>query len=195
MEVSLKNNIQEEKKIIQEKISYHIYEILKLIGEDPEREGLLDTPNRVAKMYLDIFSGINLDPKLELNTLFEEKSNDWIIINDITFYSTCEHHLVTFYGKCHIGYIPNEKIAGLSKFARLVDVLSKKPQVQERLTNEIADCIDEVLKPKGIIVKVEAEHLCMCARGVKKPGSNTITQTKKGDLNQREIYNFLQLIN
>jgi GTP cyclohydrolase IA len=154
--------------------------LLKQIGEDPEREGLKDTPKRVAKMYREVFSGIGIDPRTALTTTFEESYEGIVTVKDISYYTFCEHHLIPFYGKAHIGYIPNGRIVGLSKFARLVELVSKKPQVQERMTQEIADAIMDVLNPKGVIVNIEGTHLCMCARGVKKPGAKTITSVKKG---------------
>lgn len=157
-----------------------IREILQHIGEDPFREGLIDTPKRVAKMYRDVFSGIGVDPETALTTTFQEEYDGLISVTDITYYTFCEHHLIPFFGKVHIGYIPDGRIVGLSKFARLVELVSKRPQVQERMTTQIADAIMNVLSPKGVIVTMEGTHLCMCARGVKKPGAITTTMVKKG---------------
>ncbi|GGH83222.1 GTP cyclohydrolase I [Pullulanibacillus pueri] len=158
----------------------HIRGILKLIGENPDREGLLDTPKRVAKMYNEVFSGVGVDPETALTTTFEESYDGLVVVKDITYYTFCEHHLIPFFGKAHIGYIPNGRVVGLSKFARLVELVSKRPQVQERMTQHIADAVMNVLQPEGVIVSVEGQHLCMCARGVKKPGSSTVTTVKKG---------------
>lgn len=154
--------------------------ILEQIGEDPEREGLLDTPKRVAKMYREVFSHVGMDPETALTTTFEEDYDGIITVKDITFYTFCEHHLIPFFGKIHVGYIPEGRIVGLSKFARLVELVAGRPQVQERMSQQIATAIMNVLKPKGVIVTVEATHLCMCARGVKKPGTSTVTTIKKG---------------
>ncbi|WP_110929598.1 GTP cyclohydrolase I FolE [Bacillus massiliglaciei] len=163
-----------------DKIEESVSAILTALGEDVSREGLLDTPKRVAKMYREVFSGIGVDPKEALTTTFAEDYDGIVTVKDITYYTFCEHHLIPFFGKAHIGYIPNGRVVGLSKFARLVELSSKRPQVQERMTNEIANAIHTVLQPKGVIVTVEGSHLCMCARGVKKPGASTVTTIKKG---------------
>ncbi|WP_047980869.1 GTP cyclohydrolase I FolE [Ornithinibacillus contaminans] len=155
--------------------------ILELIGEDPNREGLLDTPNRVAKMYKEVFAGVGIPPEQALTTTFDSEGYDgMIVVKDIDYYTFCEHHLIPFFGKASIGYIPDDRIVGLSKFARLVELASKRPQVQERMTDQIANAIETVLQPKGVMVTLEGQHLCMCARGVKKPGSATVTTVKKG---------------
>ena len=164
----------------REKIEEHIREILRLIGEDVNREGLRDTPARVTRMFEEIFAGYAVDPRDMLGVTFDEKHEELVIVKDIVYYSQCEHHMAPFFGKVHIGYIPSGKIAGLSKFARLVDAVTRRLQVQERITSEIADILEEVLKPHGVIVVVEGEHLCMCARGVKKPGSKTVTSALRG---------------
>lgn len=164
----------------REQIEYHVKEILKLIGEDPEREGLLETPARVTRMYEEIFAGYSADPKEVLGVMFDEQHEELVIVKDIVYYSQCEHHMAPFFGKVHIGYIPSGKIVGLSKFARLVDVITRRLQVQERITSEIADILEEELEPNGVMVVVEGEHLCMCARGVKKYGSQTVTSAVRG---------------
>ncbi|MBC8080227.1 MAG: GTP cyclohydrolase I FolE [Gorillibacterium sp.] len=164
----------------RDKIEEHVREILKLIGEDPDREGLRDTPARVTRMYEEIFGGYEQDYKEILGVTFDERHEELVIVKDIVYYSQCEHHMAPFYGKVHIGYIPSGKVAGLSKFARLVDAVTRRLQVQERVTSEIADIIMEVLKPHGAMVVVEGEHLCMCSRGVKKYGSKTITSGVRG---------------
>lgn len=164
----------------REQIEHHVREILKLIGEDVEREGLLETPARVARMYEEIFAGYEVDPRDVLGVTFEENHEELVIVKDIVYYSQCEHHMAPFFGKVHIGYIPSGKIAGLSKLARLVEAVSRRLQVQERITSQIADIMDEVLKPQGVMVVVEGEHLCMCSRGVKKPGSKTVTSAVRG---------------
>ena len=165
------------------RIEKAVKEILLAIGEDVNREGLVDTPKRVARMYADIFSGIKSSPGKELTVVYNEFHEEMVLLKDIPFYSMCEHHLLPFVGKAHVAYIPdNNRIVGLSKLARLVDVVSKKPQLQERLTSQIADTIMKELKPKGTLVIVQAEHLCMTMRGIKKPGSRTITSALRGNI-------------
>lgn len=163
------------------KIEQAIVMILEAIGEDPTREGLLDTPKRVAKMYEEVFQGLNQDPKEHFATVFSEDHEELVLVKDIPFYSMCEHHLVPFFGKAHVGYIPKGgKVTGLSKLARAVEAVAKRPQLQERITSTIADAMVETLQPLGVIVVVEAEHMCMTMRGVKKPGSSTITSAVRG---------------
>ncbi|QEK11029.1 GTP cyclohydrolase I FolE [Crassaminicella thermophila] len=164
------------------RIEKAIREILEAIGEDPNREGLKDTPKRIAKMYEEIFSGLNEDPKKHLEIFFqEEKHEELVLVKDIPFYSMCEHHFVPFFGKAHVGYLPkNGRLTGLSKLARVVETVAKRPQLQERLTSSIAEALVEKLDPYGVIVVVEAEHMCMTMRGVKKPGSKTITSAVRG---------------
>lgn len=159
-----------------------VRQILKGIGESPDREGLARTPERVADMYAELFSGIGKDPVDEIGVVFEAGHDEMIMIREIPFYSICEHHLVPFIGKAHVAYIPNKKgqITGLSKLARVVDIVSRRPQVQERLTTEIADAIETALAPRGVLVVIEAEHLCMTMRGVRKPGSQTVTSSVRG---------------
>jgi GTP cyclohydrolase I len=164
----------------REQIEHHVREILRLVGEDVDREGLLETPARVTRMYEEIFAGYDADVKEVLGVTFDERHEELVIIKDIVYYSQCEHHMAPFFGKVHVGYLPSGKVAGLSKFARLVDAVTRKLQVQERITSEIADILEEVLKPHGVMVVVEGEHLCMCSRGVKKYGSNTITSAVRG---------------
>ena len=156
--------------------------IIKAIGEDPTREGIKDTPGRVAEMYAELFSGIGQDPKEELAVDFELGHREMIILKDIPFYSMCEHHLLPFYGVAHIGYIPGEegRIVGISKLARVVEICARRPQIQERMTTEIADAIYKGINPDGVAVVVQAEHLCMIMRGIKKPGSNVITSAIRG---------------
>ncbi|GHH98179.1 GTP cyclohydrolase I FolE [Neobacillus kokaensis] len=157
--------------------------ILEALGENPNREGLLDTPKRVAKMYEEVFSGLNEDPKQHFETIFSEDHEELVLVKDIPFYSMCEHHLVPFFGKAHVAYIPqNGRVTGLSKLARAVEAISKRPQLQERITATIADSIMEKLEPHGAMVVVEAEHMCMTMRGVKKPGSKTVTTAVRGTL-------------
>jgi GTP cyclohydrolase I len=164
----------------REQIEYHVKQILKLIGEDVEREGLLETPARVTRMYEEIFAGYEVDPRDVLGVTFDEQHEELVIVRDIVYYSQCEHHMAPFFGKAHIGYIPSGKIAGLSKLARLVEAITRRLQVQERITSQIADILQEVLHPHGVMVVVEGEHLCMCSRGVKKPGSKTVTSAVRG---------------
>ena len=162
------------------KIEQGVRLILEGIGEDPSREGLLGTPDRIARMYEEIFAGLGQDAKEPLSKTFTAVNNEMIIEKDIVFYSTCEHHLMPFYGKAHVAYIPDGKVVGLSKLARTVEVYAKRPQIQEQLTGQVADALMEHLKPKGVIVMMEAEHMCMTMRGVKKPGSKTVTFAMRG---------------
>jgi GTP cyclohydrolase IA len=165
-----------------------IQAILKAIGEDTGRDGVRDTPRRVADMYAEIFSGLGSDPAAELDVVFEANHDEMIMVRDITLQSICEHHLIPFIGKAHVAYIPNVKgqITGLSKIARLVDVLARRPQVQERLTTQIADALEAALEPRGVLVVIEAEHLCMSMRGVRKPGSETVTSAVRGAFRTHE---------
>jgi GTP cyclohydrolase I len=164
------------------KVEQGVRLILEGVGEDPEREGLLDTPARVARMYEEIFSGLVESPTPLFTKSFGEDHRELVLVKDIPFYSMCEHHLVPFFGMAHVGYLPGEsgRICGISKLARLVDLFAKRPQVQERLTSQIADTLVEHLNPSGVIVVIEAEHLCMSMRGVKKPGSRTTTSAVRG---------------
>jgi GTP cyclohydrolase I len=175
MKPLIKSNI-----VINDSLEDSIRTVLEQIGENPNREGLLDTPKRVAKMYREVFSGVGVNPETALTTTFQEDYDGIITVKDIAYYTFCEHHLIPFYGKAHIGYIPDGRIVGLSKFARLMELVSGRPQVQERMTQQVASAVINVLKPKGVIVTVEGTHLCMCARGVKKPGTSTVTTVKKG---------------
>ena len=165
-----------------------VRQILKGIGENPDRDGLLRTPERVADMFGELFSGIGRDPVDEINVVFELGHDEMIMVRDIPLASLCEHHLIPFIGKAHVAYIPNEKgqITGLSKLARVVDVVSRRPQVQERLTTQIANAIETALDPRGVLVVVEAEHLCMTMRGVRKPGSQTVTSAVRGIFRDNE---------
>ncbi|MGO3153081.1 MAG: GTP cyclohydrolase I FolE [Galactobacter sp.] len=171
-------------EIDQPRIAAAVREILLAVGEDPDRDGLQDTPNRVARSYAEIFAGLHQDPKDLLATTFDIDHSELVLVKDIPFYSTCEHHLVPFHGQAHVGYIPGEdgKVTGLSKLARLVDLYAKRPQVQERLTTQIVEALEENLNPRGAIVVVECEHLCMSMRGVRKPGATTTTSAVRGQL-------------
>lgn len=172
----------------QARIEKAVREILFAVGEDPDREGLLDTPSRVARAYVEQFAGLRQRPEDVLTTVFDADHDEMVLVKDIEVYSTCEHHLVPFHGMAHVGYTPNEKgqITGLSKLARLVDVYARRPQVQERMTSQIADALVEVLNPRGVIVVVEAEHLCMTMRGVRKPGAKTVTSAVRGDFRDNQ---------
>ena len=165
-----------------EQIEKSVREILVAIGEDPERNGLLETPRRVAKMYEELFTGLQADPSEHLQVTFDEQHDEMVMVRDIPFTSLCEHHLVPFVGRAHVAYIPGEagKITGLSKLARLVEGFARRLQVQERMTSQIADSLDEVLAPRGALVVIEAEHLCMSMRGVRKPGTVTVTSAVRG---------------
>jgi GTP cyclohydrolase IA len=173
--------------IDETKIKKAVKLIIEAIGEDPQRAGLIETPRRVAEMYSELFAGIGKDPKAELNVGFEENHREMVIVRDIPFYSTCEHHLLPFYGVAHVGYIPNKdgRVVGASKLARVVEIVSKRPQLQERMTSSIADSIMEALKPDGVAVVVQAEHLCMIMRGIKKPGSALVTSALRGSFRSR----------
>jgi GTP cyclohydrolase I len=166
------------------RIERAVREILLAIGEDPDRDGLAETPARVARAYTEQFSGLRQRPEDVLTTVFDADHDELILVRDIELYSTCEHHLVPFFGFAHVGYIPNEKgqITGLSKLARLVDVYAHRPQVQERMTSQIADALMGVLEPRGVLVVIEAEHLCMSMRGVRKPGAKTVTSAVRGSM-------------
>ena len=166
------------------RIEAAVREILLAVGEDPDRDGLLDTPARVARAYAEIFSGLDQDPSDVLGTTFDVDHDEMILVTDIEMFSVCEHHLVPFHGVAHVGYIPglDGRVVGLSKLARLVDVYARRPQVQERLTTQIADALEEHVSPRGVIVVVEAEHLCMSMRGIRRPGARTITSAVRGGL-------------
>lgn len=169
------------------KIEKAVYDILVAIGEDPRRRDLVDTPKRVAQMYAEIFSGIEEDPEEELEVVLDQKHNEIVLLKGIPLYTVCEHHLLPFIGRAHIAYIPKKgRVTGLSKLARVVDILAKRPQVQERLTTQIAEIIMRKLKPLGVMVVIEAEHLCMSMRGVKKPGTLTVTSAVRGIFKENE---------
>ncbi len=164
------------------KIEAAVASIIRAIGEDPEREGLVDTPKRIAEMYAELFMGLGKNPREELTVGFEEGHREMVIVRDIPFYSMCEHHLLPFHGVAHVGYIPNVdgRVVGLSKLARVVEIIASRPQLQERMTTEIADAIVDGLKPDGVGVIIQAEHLCMIMRGIKKPGSAIVTSALRG---------------
>ncbi len=178
------------------KIQAAVRMILEAVGEDPDREGLAETPERVARMYKEIFAGLHEDPKNVLSARFQVGESEMVIVKDISFYSMCEHHLLPFYGKASIAYIPRDGVVtGLSKLARLIDMTAKRPQVQERLTNQAADALYEELNAQGVMVVIEAEHMCMSMRGIQKPGSVTTTIATRGTLaNKEEKEYVLQLM-
>ncbi|MGN0352673.1 MAG: GTP cyclohydrolase I FolE [Roseburia sp.] len=179
----------------KEKIEQGVRLILEGIGEDAGREGLVETPDRIARMYEEIFGGIGKDAKEPLSKTFHAKNSEMVLEKDITFYSTCEHHFMPFYGKAHVAYVPDGKVVGLSKLARTVEVYAKRPQIQEQLTAQIADAIMECLEPKGVMVMLEAEHMCMTMRGVKKPGSKTVTYVTRGVFEEEKLQQkFFQLV-
>jgi GTP cyclohydrolase I len=186
----------ERREVDKERIAAAVREILEAIGEDPEREGLRQTPQRVAKMYAELFAGLAIDPYETLSVGFEERHHEMVILKDIPFYSLCEHHLLPFLGSVHVGYIPNGRVVGLSKLARVVDAFAWRPQLQERLTSQVADCIVETLKPDGVAVVVEAEHLCLTFRGAKKPGSRVVTSAMRGQFRRSALTRseFLSLV-
>ena len=170
--------------------------IIQAVGEDPYREGLRDTPARIAQVYAEVFSGVCQDPLAELAGGFDEGHQEMVVLKDIPFYSMCEHHFLPFYGVAHVGYIPKGRVVGIGKLARVVEILAKRPQVQERLTSQVADTLEEGLHPAGVAVVVQAEHLCMTMRGIKKPGSNVVTSATRGVFrkNAKTRSEFLALI-
>ncbi len=171
----------------QDKIELAMASIIEAIGENPLREGIKDTPQRVAEMYAELFSGLDVDPKAELSVDFGEGYEEMVILKDIPFYSMCEHHLLPFYGVAHVGYIPSAggRVVGISKLARVVEVFARRPQLQERMTQQIADAIFEALVPDGVAVVIQAEHLCMIMRGIKKPGASVITSAVRGNFRSK----------
>ncbi|MEK6246792.1 MAG: GTP cyclohydrolase I FolE, partial [Planctomycetales bacterium] len=166
--------------IDQQRIQRAVREILLAVGEDPDREGLLQTPARVGRMYAELFSGLHQDPRIHLQKFFTEKYDEVVLVRDISFNSTCEHHLLPFMGTAHIGYLPDGKVIGLSKLARVVEIVARRPQVQERMTETIANLLESELDAKGVAVVIEAAHTCMTVRGVRKPGSICVTSAMKG---------------
>ena len=181
----------------QDKIREAVRLLLEGIGEDPLREGLLETPDRIARMYSEIFAGMDEDAKQHLSKVFTVDDSEMVLEKDIVFYSMCEHHMLPFYGVAHVAYIPNGKVVGLSKLARTVEVYAKRLQIQERMTGQIADAIMRELNPQGVMVVLEAEHMCMTMRGVKKPGSRTVSMATRGIFEKEPVLQdkFLKLIN
>lgn len=186
-------------KVDLDKIEQAVSMILEAVGEDVNREGLQDTPKRVAKMYAEVFSGLKEDPREYFKTVFHEGHEELVLVKDIPFYSMCEHHLVPFFGKAHIAYIPRDGVVtGLSKLARAVETVAKRPQLQERITSTIADSLMETLNPHGVYVMIEAEHMCMTMRGIKKPGSKTVTAVSRGiletdDIKRSEVITYINM--
>jgi GTP cyclohydrolase I len=180
----------------QERIARAFREMILALGEDPEREGLRDTPDRVARMYAELFEGLRVEPKSLLKVQFTAGHDEMVILRDIPFYSMCEHHFMPFHGVAHVGYIPDGCVVGLSKLARLVEAYARRPQIQEQLTGQIADALMDALQPDGVGVVIEAEHLCMTARGVKKPGSRMVTSATRGLFRQNDVTRaeFLSLV-
>lgn len=166
--------------IDQEKIKQGVRLLLEGMGEDVTREGLIETPDRIARMYQELYGGMEEDPSVHLKKMFHTDNTEMVLEKDITFYSTCEHHMLPFYGKAHIAYIPDGRVVGLSKLARTVEVFARRLQLQEQLTDQIADALMEHMQPRGVMVLIEAEHLCMTMRGIKKPGSRTVTLSRRG---------------
>lgn len=173
--------------IDQERIEAAVREIIASIGEDPSREGLVDTPQRIARMYAELFSGIHEDPREVLTQGFAESHKEMVVLKDVPFYSLCEHHFLPFHGRAHVGYVPEGRVVGVSKLARAVEILARRPQLQERLTSQVADAIMEGLAPDGVAVVIEAEHLCMTMRGVQKPGAVMITSAIRGGFRRRGV--------
>ena len=173
--------------IDQAAIERAVREMLLAIGEDPSREGLAGTPERIARMYGELFSGLQEDPREVLSTGFDEAHKEMVILKNIPFYSICEHHFLPFHGQAHVGYVPEGRVVGASKIARLVDILARRPQLQERLTSQVADSIMEGLHPDGVAVVIEAEHLCMTMRGVQKPGTTMVTSAIRGGFRRRAV--------
>jgi GTP cyclohydrolase I len=173
--------------INQAKIEQAVASIIEAIGDNPRRQGLAGTPRRIAEMYAELFSGMEKDPREELTVGFEEGHREMVVIKDIPFYSMCEHHLLPFYGVAHVGYIPNTngRVVGASKIARVVEIIAHRPQLQERMTTQIAEAILEAIQPEGVAVIIQAEHLCMTMRGIKKPGSNIVTSANRGNFRSR----------
>jgi GTP cyclohydrolase I len=182
--------------IDQERIAAAVREIIAAIGEDASREGLVETPERIARLYAELFSGVHQDPADVLRRSFDEQHKEMVILKDIPFYSLCEHHFLPFHGAAHVGYVPEGRIVGVSKLARVVDILARRPQMQERLTSQVADAIMDGLHPDGVAVVIEAEHLCMTMRGVQKPGARMITSAIRGGFRRRGVTRseFLSLV-
>jgi GTP cyclohydrolase IA len=179
-----------------ERLQAAVVEMLQALGDDPAREGLLDTPRRIAEMYEEIFGGVHIDPREYLQVGFEVAHDEMVLLRDIPFYSMCEHHFLPFHGVAHVGYLPEGRVVGISKLARVVEGYARRPQIQEQLTSQVAEAIMETLEPDGVAVVIEAEHLCMTMRGVKKPGSRMITSAMRGQFKRSSVTRaeFLSLV-
>jgi len=179
-----------------DRIKAAVIELFKAIGEDPARAGLLDTPRRIADMYAEIFGGLAIDPLEYLKVGFEVAHDEMVILRDIPFYSMCEHHFLPFHGEAHVGYVPDGRVVGISKLARVVEAFARRPQIQEQLTTQVAEAIMEAMQPDGVAVVIEAEHLCMTMRGVQKPGSRMVTSAMRGQFKQSSVTRaeFLSLV-
>src|SRR5262245_10796135 len=179
-----------------DRIEQAVHQIIHAIGEDPDREGLADTPARVARMYAELFEGLRIDPKEYLKVGFEAGHDEMVILRDIPFYSVCEHHFMPFHGTAAVGYIPDGRVVGVSKLARVVEGYARRPQLQERLTSQVADAIMDTMEPDGVAVVIEAEHLCMTQRGIKKPGSRMVTSATRGTFRKNDVTRaeFLSLV-
>ena len=188
--------LRDSPAVDEERVVAAMREIITAIGDDPDRPDLVATPQRIARMYQELFAGVNFDPRRILSESLEESHDEMVIIKDIPFYSLCEHHFLPFYGVAHVGYVPKGRVVGISKLARVVDAYAKRPQVQERLTSQVADTIQECLQPDGVAVVVEAEHLCMTMRGIKKPGSRVVTSAVRGSFRRSALTRaeFLSLV-
>jgi GTP cyclohydrolase I len=173
-------NLETTSSVDHKRIERAVREILIAVGENPDREGLLETPARVARMYAEVFAGLHKDPRVHLSRVFTESYDEIVLLKDIDFHSMCEHHLLPFHGRAHVGYLPNGKVVGLSKMARVVDEVARRPQVQERMTESIADMMEEELGAKGVVVMIEASHSCMTMRGIKKAGGMCMTSAMRG---------------
>lgn len=185
-----------DRSVDRERVEAAVRELLLAIGEDPARDGLRETPRRIADMYAEIFEGLTIDPREFLRVGFEVPHDEMVILRNIPFYSICEHHLLPFHGEAHLGYIPESRVVGISKLARVVEAYARRPQIQEKLTTQIAEAIMEVLEPDGVAVVIEAEHLCMTMRGIKKPGSRMVTSAMRGQFRRSAVTRseFLSLV-
>ena len=185
-----------EKALDRKRLQAAVTDLLRAIGEDPDRDGLRDTPRRIAEMYAEIFSGLAIDPSEYLKVSFEVEHDEMVILRNIPFYSMCEHHFLPFHGEAHVGYVPDGRIVGVSKLARVVEGYARRPQVQEKLTSQVAEAIMDVLRPDGVAVVIEAEHLCMTMRGVQKPGSRMVTSAMRGQFRSSSVTRaeFLSLV-
>lgn len=179
--------LNDEHGVDHERVEAAVIDVLKAIGEDPEREGLRDTPRRISRMYAEIFGGLAIDPAQYLKVVFEVAHDELVILRDIPFYSMCEHHFLPFHGRAHVGYVPDGRVVGISKLARVVEAFARRPQIQEQLTSQIAETIMDALQPDGVAVVIEAEHLCMTMRGVQKPGSQMVTSAMRGQFKQSSV--------